>query len=50
MPRINVIVSTDLYSQILLLKTKLQKENPSKNIDFSYAVRTVLESGLENKN
>ncbi len=47
MPRINVIVESDLYMKIIKIKTQLQKDNPDKNIDFSYTVRFMLNKGLE---
>lgn len=47
MPKISVIVDNDIHLKILKIKMQLSKENPSKNIDFSDAVRFVLKKGLE---
>ena len=46
MPRINVIIDDALYLKIIKVKSQIQTDNPMKNIDFSYAVRFVLNNGL----
>lgn len=50
MPRINIIVDTDLYLRLIKTKSEIQKENPSKIINFTDAVKFVLRKGLNIEN
>jgi len=48
MPRINVIVDDEMYLKVIKIKSKLQKKHPTKNINFTDAVKFVLNKGLGN--
>jgi len=48
MPRINVIVDDNLYLKIIKVKTIMQKQSPTKNINLTDAVKFVLNKGLDN--
>lgn len=50
MPRINIIVDNDLYLRLIKRKSEIQKENPSKIINFTDAVKSVLRKGLNIEN
>jgi len=50
MPRINIIVDNDLYLRLIKTKSEIQKENPSKIINFTFAVKHVLRKGLNIEN
>ncbi len=44
MPRIDI--NGDLHCKITLAKSKLQKENPDKKIEFDAFVESLLRKGL----
>jgi len=46
MPKISVIVDDEMYMKIIKLKTKLQKDKPNVDIDFSSTVRHLLFRGI----
>lgn len=50
MPKINIIVDNDLYLRLIKTKSEIQKQNPSKIINFTDAVKYVLRKGLDIEN
>lgn len=48
MPKVTVILDTDQYMKLIKVKSQIQKEQPTKNITLTDAVKHVLKKGFEN--